>query len=58
MITFDEGAAGKPSMVDTRTGIVRHVELSAYMDIEVAERLQKWLAERIGELKNITKGTP
>jgi hypothetical protein len=52
---FDEKAAGKPTFIDSRPGNVRHVELSAYVDLEVAEKLRTWLGERIADLKNATE---
>lgn len=51
-IKFDEHAAGTPVLMDSRQGIIRQVELSAYLDIEVAEKLQKWLGDRIAEYRS------
>ena len=47
---FDEGFA-TPSHIDTRHGIVRHVEVTSYLDVDVARRLQKWLGDRIAEIE-------
>jgi hypothetical protein len=49
-ISFDEATAGPP-ILDSREGIIRHVELSAYLDVDTAERLQKWLGDRVAEVR-------
>jgi hypothetical protein len=48
-VAFNEAAA-KPSHVESRAGIVREVEFSAYLDLDTATRLQAWLGDRIAEL--------
>jgi hypothetical protein len=55
-VKFDEGAAGPPTFIDSREGIVRNVEVSAYLDIDVAERLNKWLSDRIEAHKKLSGG--
>lgn len=50
-VQFEEGQA-KPSRIDTRMGIVRHIEFGTYLDIETAERIHKWLGDRLEEVKN------
>ena len=52
-VNFDERAAGPPTFIDSREGIVRSVEISAYLDIDVAERLVSWLNDRIEDHKNL-----
>jgi hypothetical protein len=49
-IQFNE-AATTPDLIDTKEGVVRHVEFGTYLDLDVAERLQNWLAERIAMVK-------
>lgn len=36
-------------------GIIRHVEFTAYLDLEVAERLQKWLGDKIAQIRELQK---
>lgn len=50
-VEFNEAEA-KPSHIDTRNGIIRQVEMSTYLDLDVAMRLHKWLELRIEELQN------
>jgi hypothetical protein len=50
-VMFDE--ASKPSSIETRTGVIRHVEVSAYLDIETAKRVHKWLGEQITQLEGV-----
>ena len=38
-----------PIYVDTRQGVIRHVEFSAYLDIEAARRIRDWLTQHIAE---------
>jgi hypothetical protein len=40
----------KPSHIEQRGGIIRHVEVTAYLDPEFAQRLHRWLGERLREL--------
>lgn len=47
-VTFSEAQA-TPGHVETRHGVIRHIETTLYMDIEVAKRIHKWLGERIDE---------
>lgn len=49
-VEFNESAA-VPAHVDQRHGVIRHVELTAYMDLDVATRLHAWLGQRIAELQ-------
>jgi hypothetical protein len=49
-VRFDEKTA-QPSRVDTRTGVIRHVEFTAYFDVEAAERLRDWLSNQINQLR-------
>jgi hypothetical protein len=49
-VKLDEGNA-TPAFIDSRTGIIRHVEFSTYLDIETAERLRDWLATQITQAK-------
>jgi len=49
-VEFNESAA-VPTHVDQRHGVIRHVELTAYMDLDVATRLHTWLGQRIAELQ-------
>ena len=45
-VEFEEGAH-KPSRIETRNGIIRHVEFTAYMSVETAKRIHKWLGENL-----------
>ena len=49
-VEFNE-TASTPTHVEGRQGIVRHVEFSAYMDLDVATRLHTWLGQRLAELQ-------
>ncbi|SHH20117.1 hypothetical protein [Bradyrhizobium erythrophlei] len=51
-VMFDEAAA-TPSRIESRTGVIRHVEVSAYLDLVTAKRLHKWLDEQITLLEGI-----
>jgi hypothetical protein len=51
-VMFDE-AASKPSSIETRAGVIRHVEMSAYLDIETAKRLHRWLGDQITQLEGV-----
>ena len=50
-VTFIESAV-QPTHVETRAGIIRHVEVSAYLDIETAKRVHIWLGEQIAILES------
>jgi hypothetical protein len=50
MVQFDEANA-QPSHMDTRTGLIRHVEVGAYFDLSIAERLRDWLDKQIVKSK-------
>ena len=52
---FNETTAGAPVSVQSRRGIVRHVEFTAYLDLEAAERLQKWLGDTIAKIREPQK---
>jgi hypothetical protein len=39
------------SFVDTRKGVIRHVEFGAYLDVEAAERLRDWLNDCICQMR-------
>jgi hypothetical protein len=54
-VQFNEATAGPPVSIESRQGIVRHVEFTAYLDLEVAERLQKWLGDRIVQIRDLQK---
>lgn len=44
-----------PSFVETRSGIIRHVEFSTYLDIETAQRLRDWLDLHISQINDTSK---
>jgi hypothetical protein len=50
IVEFEESKA-TPSHVDTRSGVVRHIEVSTYLDVTVARKLRDWLGERIKEME-------
>src|ERR1700730_16012555 len=52
-IPFNEATAGAPVIMESRQGIVRHVEFTAYFDLDVAERLQEWLGDRIAQIRGL-----
>jgi hypothetical protein len=54
-VQFNETTAGAPVSVESRRGIVRHVEFTAYLDLEVAENLQKWLGDTIAKIRELQK---
>ena len=54
-ISFNEREAGPPNFVESRQGVIRNVEFSAYLDVETAERLAKWLSEQVALLKQEQK---
>jgi hypothetical protein len=54
-ISFNERSAGPPNYVETRQGVIRNVEFSAYLDVETAERLAQWLSEQVALLKREEK---
>jgi hypothetical protein len=47
-VQLDE-ASTPPSRIESREGIVRHIESSVYVDVDVAKRLVEWLNARISE---------
>jgi len=47
-VRIDE--TGPPLRVESKEGVIRHVEFSTYMTLEVAQALHKWLGERIAQL--------
>lgn len=61
VVEFEVGAVGegqpvqldeantKPSRVESREGVIRHIESSVYVDVDVAKRLVEWLNARISE---------
>ena len=55
-IEFNE-AQSEPSHTESRAGIVRHVELCTYLDLDVAKRLHEWLGQRIAEIQDKEKNT-
>jgi hypothetical protein len=52
--TFEGGVqiheAGPAQFVETRTGLVRNVEVGVYMDIDTVKRLYEWLGKRLEEM--------
>lgn len=53
-LIFDESSA-QPTHIEARQGVIRHIETTTYMDVEVAERLHKWLGDRIAEIRKRPK---
>lgn len=49
-VEFSEATA-VPTHVETRAGIIRSVEVSAYLDLETAKRVHGWLGEQIALLE-------
>jgi hypothetical protein len=47
-VQLDE-ANTSPSRIESREGVVRHIESSVYIDVDVAKRLVEWLNARISE---------
>jgi hypothetical protein len=41
----------QPTSIESRAGVIRHVEVSAYLDIETAKRVHKWLGDQITQLE-------
>jgi hypothetical protein len=50
-VHFDETAA-TPSRIESREGVIRHIESSVYLDVDVAKRLVDWLNARISEYES------
>jgi hypothetical protein len=53
-IEFDE-TKNTPSRIDTRSGVIRHVETTAYLDLDTARRIHAWLGDRILQLEKAEK---
>ena len=51
-VLFTE-ADRQPSRVETRTGIIRNVHFSAYLNIDTAKQLYQWLGDQIQTAENI-----
>ena len=49
-VEFNEQAT-KPSNIESRHGIIRHIETTVYMDLEVAKRVHAWLGRHIEKLE-------
>jgi hypothetical protein len=47
-LAFNESSA-TPDHIDTRNGIVRHIEFAAYLDVDTAVRLRDWLSLQISQ---------
>jgi hypothetical protein len=47
-VKIDE--TSRPLKIESKEGIIRHVEFSTYMDLDVAQALHKWLGERIAQV--------
>jgi hypothetical protein len=45
-----------PSNVETRQGVIRHVETTIYMETEVAKRIHAWLGKHIDALEKMKTG--
>jgi hypothetical protein len=45
-VLFEEQKA-TPGFIESRQGIIRHVECTAYMDLETAKRVHEWLGRNI-----------
>jgi hypothetical protein len=50
VIRFDERTS-QPSHMDSRNGIVRHVECTVYLDLDTAKNLRAWLDDRIATME-------
>jgi hypothetical protein len=50
-VRLDESAV-TPVSIDTRDGLIRHVEFCAYLDLPAALRLREWLESQIVNLQN------
>jgi hypothetical protein len=48
-----DGTLGELESVAGKAGFVREVEISASIDVDTAESLLEWLADRIQELRNL-----
>jgi hypothetical protein len=55
-INFSE-TDSKPIFTDSRHGIIRHIEVTAYMDLEVAKRIHDWLGKHITVLEKDKKSS-
>lgn len=53
-VSIDESTSA-PIAVESKEGLIRNVEFGAYMNLEVAIALHKWLGQRIDQLSKGTK---
>ncbi|MBY5488678.1 hypothetical protein ELH49_20715 [Rhizobium ruizarguesonis] len=44
-----------PVVLESRTGVVRNVEVGLYMSIDTAEQLRDWLTENIIRMKEVKR---
>lgn len=50
VVSIDESTA-QPTNVESRQGVIRHVEVTVYMNVDMAKRLHGWLARQIEVLE-------
>jgi hypothetical protein len=55
---IEGGQLGEPVEIVSRPGVVREVEVSLMMDLEVAEAFQRWIGSKIQELKRLQEKRP
>ena len=51
----DDGFTEIPELRVSREGIIRELQVGAYLSIDAAEALSEWLRERVAEAKNLLK---
>lgn len=51
VIEFSEATAA-PTHIESRAGVIRHVEISTYLDHETAKKLHHWLGQQIATLES------
>ena len=56
-LQFNEQTAGPPNLIDSRQGVIRHVEFTTYLDVEIAERTHKWLGDQLDQIKKLQGGS-
>lgn len=49
--SFSLDETRSPHSVQSRQGLIRTVEMCAYIDVDAAKRLQAWLSDRIAEIE-------
>jgi hypothetical protein len=52
----DDSLIEKPELRVSREGIIRELQVGAYLSIDTAEALSKWLQQQVEEARKLLKG--